>query len=171
MASASVLDDPIYQTASQQTLARIVSFLEEKQIEFRKVHHEATFTSEESAKARGEDISTGGKAILMKLDDKFVLFVISASRKLDSKKIKQKYNPKKIRFANVDELKNLTGGLVPGCVPPFGRPILSFDLNIDESITRNEKIAFNAGSLTDSVIMNVNDYLKVSEGNVFAFSE
>lgn len=169
--TTSALEDPGYQTASQQTLGRIISLLEEKQIEFRKVHHEPTFTSEESARARGEDISIGGKAILMKIDENYVLFVISASRKVDSKKIKQKFNPKKMRFANVDELKSLTGGLVPGCVPPFGRPILPFDLNIDESITKNEKIAFNAGSLTDSVILRVEDYLKVSEGNVFSFSE
>ena len=168
---ASALEDPVYQETSKKVFESIKSFLEEKQIEFRHVHHEPTFTSEESAKARGEDISIGGKAILMKLDDNYALFIVSASKKVDSKKIKSKCGAKKIRFANVDELKSLTNGLVPGCVPPFGRPILPFDLHIDESITKNEKIAFNAGSLTDSIILKVGDYLKVAGGNVFSFSE
>lgn len=168
---ATALDDVEYQEASSRTFGAIKTYLEENQIEFRWVHHEPTFTSEESARARGEDISIGGKAILMKLDDSYGLFVISASRKVDSKKIKQKLGLKKIRFANVDELKSLTGGLVPGCVPPFGKPILPFDLNIDETITKNDKIAFNAGSLTDSIVLKVEDYLKAANGNVFSFSE
>lgn len=173
VSTSSILQDPDYQQASSRTLASIVSLLDEKKhIDYRQVHHEPTFTSEESARARGEDISVGGKAIIMKLDDTYALFVISAARKLDSKKIKQKCAPKKMRFANVDELKSLTGGLVPGCVPPFGRPILPFDnVYVDESIASNQKIAFNAGSLTDSVIMRVDDYLALSQANVFAFSE
>ena len=105
----------------------------------------------------------------MKLDDSFRLFVLSASKKLDNKKIKQKFNSKKIRFATIDELKEFTG-LVPGSVPPFGRPILEFDLFVDESILKNEKIAFNAGSLTDSIVVDVKDYLIAASPIVFDFS-
>ena len=151
-------------------LANIIKYLNEKNIQFNTLHHKPTLTSEESAKERNEDISIGGKAILMKLDDSFKLFVLSASKKLDNKKIKAKFNCKKIRFATVDELKELTGGLVPGSVPPFGKPILEFELFVDDSIVANEKIAFNAGSLTDSIIMNVNDYLVAATPQIFNFS-
>ena len=147
----------------------ISSFLTEKQINFKSLHHKPTFTSEESAKERGEDISIGGKAILIKLDDSFKLFVLSASKKLDNKKIKSKFNAKKIRFASVEELKELTG-LVPGSVPPFGSPVLPFELFVDDSIIKNEKIAFNAGSLTDSIVMQVTDYLLAASPTVFDFS-
>ena len=136
---------------------------------FREIHHQPTFTSEESARARGEDVRIGGKAILMKVGDEFKLFVLSASLKVDSKAIKRKFGVKKIRFANQEELANLTG-LVPGCVPPFGRPILDFDLYIDRSIIENKKIAFNAGSLTDSIVMSVEDYLCVADGEMCDFS-
>ncbi|MBI5472341.1 MAG: hypothetical protein HY961_08355 [Ignavibacteriae bacterium] len=139
-------------------------------VEFREVHHEPTRTSEESARARGESVAIGGKAILMKVDDDFKLFVISAARKIDSRKIKKLFSAKRLRFASSDELLQHTG-LVPGSVPPFGNPILPFDLFIDVSIEQNEKIAFNAGSLTDSIIMNTADYLRVSGGRVLEFSE
>ena len=152
------------------TYDKIVTYLQENEISFKSVHHEETHTSEESAKARGEDISVGGKAILMKIEDEFVLLVISASRRIDTKKIKKYFNAKNTRFASVDELKDLTG-LVPGSVPPFGSPILSFKLYIDKSIESNNKIAFNAGSLTDSVIMSVSDYVKIAAPTVFDFSK
>ena len=151
------------------TYEKIVSYLEQNGISFKSVHHIETHTSEESAKARGEDISIGGKAILMKIEEEFVLLVISASCRIDTKKIKKYFNAKNTRFASVDELKDLTG-LVPGSVPPFGNPILPFKLYVDNSILANEKIAFNAGSLTDSIIMNVNDYLKIANPVIFDFS-
>lgn len=140
------------------TFESICNFLDERKISYRTVHHAPTFTSEESAKARGEDVRIGGKAIVMKIDDEFKLFVLSAELKIDSKKVKEYFTAKSIRFATKEELHSLTG-LVPGSVPPFGKPILPFDLFVDSSVLRNDKIAFNAGSLTDSVIMNTSDYL------------
>jgi len=143
------------------TFESICNFLDERKISYRMVHHAPTFTSEESAKARGEDVRIGGKTIVMKIDDEFKLFVLSAALKIDSKKVKEYFTAKSIRFATKEELHSLTG-LVPGSVPPFGKPILPFDLFVDASVLRNEKIAFNAGSLTDSVIMNTSDYLAVA---------
>lgn len=146
----------------------IVAMLEAAAVPYRAVQHEPTFTSEESARARGEDVRIGGKALLVKAGDVFRLFVLSAALKLDVDALKQRFGVKKTRFATAEELKELTG-LVPGSVPPFGKPILPFDLFIDESITRNEKIAFNAGSLTNSLILATADYLRVARGEVFAF--
>lgn len=134
------------------------------------MHHEPTRTSEASAKARGEDISIGGKALIMKIKGEFKLFVLSAALKIDSKKIKEFFHTKKTRFADAEELKSLTG-LVPGAIPPFGRPILELDLYVDRSILENERIAFNAGSLTDSIIMNTKDYMMLSNPQIFHFSK
>lgn len=143
--------------------------LQSQSIAFREVHHAPTFTSEESAKARGEDLRIGGKALLMKVGDVFRLFVLSASLKADSAAIREKFAVRKIRFATADELKELTG-LVPGSVPPFGRPVLPFDLFADPSVTANEKIAFNAGSLEDSIILRVDDWLRAAQPEVFRFA-
>lgn len=151
-------------------LSAIRRHLNELGLAYREVHHEPTVTSEDSARARVEELRIGGKALLIKTGDVFRLFVLSASRKLDSGAVKARFGVKKLRFASADELFEFTG-LVPGSVPPFGRPILPFELFVDESILANEKIAFNAGSLTDSIVMRVEDYRKAAEFEVFAFSE
>jgi prolyl-tRNA editing enzyme YbaK/EbsC (Cys-tRNA(Pro) deacylase) len=147
----------------------ICTHLAQRGIQYRTVHHEPTTTSEESAHARGEDISVGGKAIVLKVDEYFRLFVLSAALKVDSKKVKQHFLAKNSRFATKEELMELTG-LVPGSVPPFGRPILSLDLFVDPSVFRNDKIAFNAGTLTDSIIMSTSDYRTAADAVVFEFS-
>ncbi|MCC6156435.1 MAG: hypothetical protein IT350_00155 [Deltaproteobacteria bacterium] len=136
----------------------------------REVHHEPTRTSEESARVRGEELRVGGKAIVLKVDDVFALFVFSAERRLDSGAVRRELGARRTRFATPEELAEMTG-LVPGAVPPFGRPILPFDLYIDPSIPRNDRIAFNAGSLTDSMILPMEDYLRVAGGRVMTFTK
>ena len=147
----------------------IIDWMRSQSIEFKKIHHEPTRTSQESAKARGEDISIGGKALVVKIGDTFSLDVLSASKKLDSQAVKKHFNAKRIRFATKEELMEVTG-LQPGSAPPFGRPIMELDLFVDESILKNQKIAFNAGSLTDSIIMKTKDYLEISKPDIYHFS-
>lgn len=146
----------------------IIAWLDANGVDYRRVEHGPTRTSEESAAARGEPIQVGGKALVMKVGDAFSLFVISAALKADAAAIRAKFGTKKSRFATSDELLELTG-LVPGSVPPFGRPILDLDLYADESIAANDRIAFNAGSLTQSVVMPIADYLRLSQPVVFKF--
>jgi prolyl-tRNA editing enzyme YbaK/EbsC (Cys-tRNA(Pro) deacylase) len=150
-------------------LDAIRAWLARESVSFREVHHEPTRTSEESARARGEEIHVGGKALLIKVDADFRLFVLSAARKLDSAAIKSHFHAKKTRFASPEELLELTG-LVPGSVPPFGTPILPFPLFVDPSVFENDRIAFNAGSLTDSMILDVGDYRRIAAPEVFPFS-
>ena len=147
----------------------IRTLLESAGVTYRTVEHPPTHTSEESAQARGEPLHIGGKAILLKTDDVFRLFVLPADRKLDSAAIKRELGVKKTRFATAEELMQLTG-LVPGSVPPFGQPVLPFELFVDEAIQQNDRIAFNAGSLTISFVVPMADYLRVAQPRVFAFS-
>lgn len=156
---------------SGEILGRLREWLVCESVSFREVHHEATFTSEESARARGEELRVGGKALLMRAGEAFALFVLPADRKADSGAIRRELTVGKLRFANRDELLELTG-LVPGSIPPFGQPILPFPLYVDAAIPENDRIAFNAGSLTDSIILPMPDYLRLAQPTkVFAFSE
>jgi Ala-tRNA(Pro) deacylase len=147
----------------------IRGWLAREGVAFGEVHHEPTRTSEESARARGEELRVGGKALLIKVDDTFRLFVLSADRKLDSAAIKAYFGARKTRFATPEELKEMTG-LVPGSVPPFGEPLAPFPLYADHSVFENERIAFNAASLTDSIIMPSGEYRRLAKPEVFRFS-
>jgi Ala-tRNA(Pro) deacylase len=156
--------------SDQVISGRIKELLDSSGIAYREVHHEPTKTSAESAKARGEDLAIGGKTLLLKVGDEFRLFVLSATKRLDSQKIRNYFGESKLRFASPEELHTLTG-LVPGAVPPFGRPIVPFDLFVDRSILDNERIAFNAGTLTISIIMSKDDYISLVKPQTFSFSE
>jgi len=156
---------------SQNTLEQIRSYLNAAGVAFREVEHEPTRTSEESATARGEELGVGAKALLLRTDDVFRLFVLPADRKLDSAAIRRQLGARRTRFATVEELRELVG-LVPGAVPPFGRPILPFELYADEALgAKTDKVAFNAGSLTHSIIMAASDWAAVARPIRFRFAK
>jgi Ala-tRNA(Pro) deacylase len=145
-------------------------YLAEGGATFREVAHPPTRTSEESAAARGEPLSVGGKALLLKVDDGFALFVLPADCKLDSAAVRAALAARKTRFASSEELATQTGGLVPGSVPPFGAPILPFPLYVDEKVFESDRVAFNAGSLTDSIVLAIADYRRLANpARVFSF--
>lgn len=152
-------------------LDRILALLDTESIAYRKLDHAPTRTSEESAAVRGEPLEVGAKAILLKTDDTFRLFILPADKQLDSAAIKRQLNVKKTRFATPEELLELTT-LVPGSVPPFGEPILPFALYADTLIgTRENKVAFNAGSLTTSIIMTATEWERLANPVRFAFAK
>jgi Ala-tRNA(Pro) deacylase len=156
-------------SCEQTVLDRIREWLKNDGAAFREAHHEPTRTSEESARARGEEMRVGGKALVIKVDETFRLFVLSADRKLDSAAIKTRFAAKRTRFATPEELVQMTG-LVPGSVPPFGEPILPFPLYVDPSVFENDRVAFNAGSLTDSMVIAIEDYRRLAKAEVFRFA-
>src|SRR5438552_1405228 len=121
-------------------LSSIRDFLRTSGVQFEEKHHAPTKTSEESAAARGESMEVGAKALLLKTDDVFRLFVLPADRALDSGAIRKELHVNKMRFASPEELLDLTG-LVSGSVPPFGEPILPFELYADTGIgERRERV-------------------------------
>lgn len=154
---------------AQNILHQIRALLVTEGVSFREVEHRPTRTSEESAAARGESLSTGAKALLLRTDDVFRLFVLPADRKLDSGAVRRHLGVKRTRFASADELQELTG-LVPGSVPPFGEPILPFELYADEAIgALTDRVAFNAGSLSHSIIMTATDWERTAHPQRFRF--
>jgi len=149
---------------------RIRKLLIKNNIHFQEIDHKPATTCEQSAKVRGCDQKIGGKSILFKDKSDYRIFVMSAALQIDSKKVREILKSGWLRFATNEELWEIAG-VEKGALPPFGRGILMVDLYLDESILKNEEIAFNAGMVTKSFIITVNDYLKLVDPIVCSFAK
>ena len=132
--------------------------------------HAPCLTSEDSAKVRGATLASGAKAMLLstKPADEFVLAVISASAKMDSKAFKKIGGFKSTKFASEEDVYALTG-CRPGAVPPFGS-LWNLRTFVDQSlIDQGDEINFNAGLRTASVRMTLQDFLEVEQPVVASF--
>jgi len=153
---------------SEQTVKTIKKFLEENHVHYDYKEHEEVRTSEEAARARGEDIKIGAKAMILKADDKFVMMVLSAAKKINSRRVKEILSAKNLRFATPEEVMQLTGCL-PGGVPPFAN-IFGLDFLLDKTVAANEFMAFNAGERTKSLKIRTRDYLNLLKPRIDDFS-
>jgi Ala-tRNA(Pro) deacylase len=131
--------------------------------------HAPVFTSEKAARVRGAPLASGAKALICKAGERFVLFVMPADLRLDSKLARKALGVRGVRFATREEVVELTT-LAPGSIPPFGS-LFGFATYCDEHLTAQPRINFNAGDHAISVNMACADYLAVERPTMGCFSE
>lgn len=139
---------------------KILKVLQESGISFEELEHEGGETCDLSSRFRGLDKKFGGKTILFKAKDEYYLFTLSAAKEIDNNKVRKIVKSAKLRFASNDELMDLCG-VIKGALPPLGKLLYPYKHFCDESIVENDKIAFNAGVLTKSIILKTEDYLRI----------
>jgi Ala-tRNA(Pro) deacylase len=149
---------------------KIRQLLADHDVSFREVDHCPAPTCQASALARGESIEIGGKTILFKDKNNFSLFVISAAKQVDSNAVRKILKSQRLRFATAQELRQHCD-VEKGALPPFGHGIYPYDLYLDPSILANDKIAFNAGTLTKSFIIDTADYLTLIKPTICCFAK
>lgn len=138
---------------------RLQAKLTEAGAAFDVLRHAPVYTSEEAAAVRGTPLGSGAKALVVKAAEVFVLLVVPADRRLDSKKARAGLGVKSMRFATREEVEGLTG-LQPGSIPPFGS-LFGLPSYCDPALALNETINFNAGDHSVSISLRYAEYARV----------
>jgi Ala-tRNA(Pro) deacylase len=147
---------------------RLEEWLSRSEVAFSVLRHEPVFTSEQAAAIRGTPLASGAKALVVKAGDKFVLLILPADRKLDSRKARDALGVKALRFASKEEVQNLTG-LQPGSIPPFGS-LFGLPAYCDPALGDNSSINFNAGDHAISIQMSYGDYVNVEKPKLISIT-
>lgn len=148
---------------------RVSGLLTGKAIAFDVLRHAPVYTSEEAAAIRGTPLGSGAKALVCKADERFVMIVLPADRKLASKAVRKSEGVKSLRFASREEVEQLTG-LAPGSIPPFGT-LFGLTTWCDQRLSEHARINFNAGDHSISVSMTYADYLAAEQPKLGLFAE
>lgn len=145
---------------------KITSLLKENNSWFETFEHEPVRTSQEASMVRtGYTIEQGAKALIVRAkinnqEKRFVMVVVPGDKRFDNQKLKSLLGAKDIRFATEAEVADITNGVLPGGVPPFGN-LFNLEVYADSSLLTNQKIIFNAGDKRFSVGMSSQDYQKI----------
>jgi Ala-tRNA(Pro) deacylase len=148
---------------------RLQALLASRGIACEVLRHEPVFTSEEAARVRGTPLGSGAKALVCKADERFVMIVLPADRKLSSKGVRQAEGVKSLRFATREEVEQRTG-LAPGSIPPFGS-LFGLPVWCDERLGEHERINFNAGDHAISISLTYADYLAAEQPKLGRYAE
>jgi len=151
------------------THEKLIALLDQHQARYRLMEHQATGKCEAVAAIRGTAVGQGAKALVCHVKGngvkQHVLAVLPADQQADLSKVAAAVGGRRASLASPAETDVLTG-CVFGAIPPFSfHPDLS--LVVDPLLfDRYPEIAFNAGLLDRSVILNTEDYRALCRANV-----
>jgi nondiscriminating aspartyl-tRNA synthetase len=148
----------------------IMRLLKENELVFQHLVHEATPTSEDSARVRGTLMEEGVKSILLKGKSTKKNFHVNipSHMKLDMKAVADAVG-EKCEFEDPEVIRERFG-LIIGSVPPFGQ-LLNVETLFDEKVAHNQRAAFNCGLQTESIVMDAKDLVAIVQPKIGRFAK
>ncbi len=150
----------------------LLVMLEQQQARFRVMEHEAMGKCEAVSEIRGTALGQGAKALVCKVKGNgvklHVLAILAADQQADLSRLATHLGGLKASLASPAEVDELTACAF-GAIPPFSfHPALK--LVADPLLfTRFDEIAFNAGLLEKSIVMDTQDYLRIAQPELVDF--
>jgi Ala-tRNA(Pro) deacylase len=143
---------------------RLVFLFTSENARFRVIEHTPEGRSDLVAGVRGTTIAQGAKAIVCTIPvegrERYVLAVLPGDRRVDMKAVARTVGGRKGSFAQASLAEDLTGCVV-GAIPPVAFHG-SLKLVVDKQfLERESEIAFNAGRLDRSIVIDSVDYARI----------
>lgn len=151
---------------------RLTALLDTHNARYRVMEHATGGRSEEVAKIRGTQLGQGAKGLVCHVKGngyrQYILAVLPADQQADLATLAKQAGGSRASLASPKEVSELTR-CVFGAIPPFSfHPDLK--LVADPFLfDRYDELAFNAGSLERSIILNTEDYRRIAIPELVAF--
>lgn len=136
---------------------RLRDFLESGGVAYETIHHPPDYTAQETAAhthTRGREFA---KPVVLRADDRFVMAVIPAHRRVNLDRARGAVGARKVRLASEDEIRELFPDSDVGAEPPFGN-LYGLEVYASPELAEHERITFNAGSHEHCARMRWADY-------------
>lgn len=151
---------------------QLTTLLNDNHANYRVMEHPSAGRSEEVAKIRGTQLGQGAKGLVCHIKGngikQHVLAILPADKQADLAKLAIKIGGTRASLASPKEVDELTQ-CVFGAIPPFSfHP--SLKLVADPLLfERFDELAFNAGTLERSIILNTQDYKRIAQPELVSF--
>jgi len=152
------------------TIAKKLSaYLDEKKIRYERIVHSKAYTAQETAQAEHAPGKAFAKVVMVRADNRSVMAVMPATHRLDLEQFKKLLRARSLRLATEEEFEKLFADCEVGAMPPFGN-IYKLPVYVDQSLSDDENIVFNAGTHRESVKISFSDYQKLIRPQVCSFA-
>lgn len=148
---------------------RLREFLDTNRVKYIKIEHSPAYTAQEiaaTAHIPGKELA---KSVIVKLDDQMVMAVLPADHRINFDKLREVSGAGKVTLADESEFSELFPDCSLGAMPPFGN-LYGMDVLVDESLTKGDKIAFNACTHTELIRLSYRDFAALVKPKVFRFT-
>jgi len=148
---------------------RVIEFLDKSGASYEVTEHEPAFTAQQIAAVEHEPGEYVVKPVIIKADDKYVMCVLSASYKIDLRRLKSQLGARTVELAEEREIEEIFDDCELGAEPPFGN-LYDLPTYIDKALEKDDHIVFQAGTHEKAIRMSMNDYRRLVAPEVLEFS-
>lgn len=138
-------------------IKKLKEFLDRNNIKYETIAHSTAYTAQEIASLahiKGMELA---KTVMVKIDGALAMAVLPAPYHVDLPRLKAAAGAKKVELATEADFRNRFPECETGAMPPFG-PLYGMPVFVDESLTHDKMVAFNAGSHHELIRLSFEDF-------------
>jgi Ala-tRNA(Pro) deacylase len=146
-------------------LTKLKEFLDANHVRYEVRSHRPAFTAQEVAAAEHVPGREMAKVVMVRDGGEYLMAVLPAPYHVGLERLGKAAGRTGLRLATEAEFARLFPGCEPGAMPPFGN-LYGIPVWVDESLTRDDEIAFNAGNHEQTVHMRYADFARLVQPRV-----
>ena len=150
-------------------VTQLREFLDKNKVKYVSIRHSTAYTAQEiaaSAHVKGKNMA---KTVIVRVDGKIAMAVLPAKYQIDLDKLKRSCKASAVELAREEEFSHLFPGCETGAMPPFGN-VYALPVYADETLKKDEEIAFNDCSHTELIQIRYKDFERLAKPKFGAFS-
>jgi Ala-tRNA(Pro) deacylase len=133
------------------------------------MQHPVAYTAHQVASLAHIPEKEVAKTVMVKVDGDLAMAVVPASHDVDLEVLEAQLQADRVRLSGEPEFRKLFPDCETGAMPPFGN-LYGLKVYVDESLTKDAEIAFEAGSHRELIRMNYSDFETLVQPDVLRFS-
>lgn len=149
-------------------LQRLKELLDRYGVHYESITHQPAYTAQGIAAMTHISGKEVAKTVVVKLDGALALAVLPASHRIDLRLLREAAHST-VALASEEEFKGAFPGCETGAMPPFGS-LYGLQVLVDETVTHDREIVFNAGSHTELIRLAYEDFARLEGPKVLKFS-
>ena len=150
-------------------IRRVREFLDSHNVRYEIVPHRPTYTAQEDAASSHISGKEVAKTVMVKVDGRMVMAVLPAPQMIDFDLLKGAAGAETVELAGEGEFKDIFPDCDVGAMPPFGN-LYEIDVFVEEGLTKDEEIAFNAGTHSELIRLPYREYERLVAPKVGRFA-
>jgi len=148
---------------------KLKQFLDDQQVKYVTIQHSLAYTAQETAQSAHIPGNEMAKTVMVLVDDQMAMAVLRAPDKVDLDRLRDVTGAKTVEFASEQQFQGLFPSVDVGAMPPFGN-LYDMPVYVEENLSRDQQIAFNAGSHSELIQLAYDDFARLVEPRVASFS-
>jgi Ala-tRNA(Pro) deacylase len=148
---------------------KLKQFLDENQVRYVSIRHSPAFTAQETAASAHIPGRELAKTVMVKIDGTMAMAVLAAPKRLDLELLRQAAGAEKVSLADEKEFSSEFPDCEPGAMPPLGN-LYGLKVYVDEQLSEDQQIAFNAGSHAELIQMDYEQFERLVQPVVACLS-